>query len=66
MVLRANRDIFAWKPANMLGVPRRPIEDSLNIDPKATPKQQHLCCFADDRRDAINKELAKLLAVGFI
>jgi hypothetical protein len=34
--------------------------------PKATPKRQHLCCFADDRRDAIKKELAKLLAASFI
>jgi hypothetical protein len=34
--------------------------------PKATPKRQHLHRFADDRRDAIKKELAKLLAAGFI
>jgi hypothetical protein len=50
----------------MPGVPRELIEHSLNVDPKATPKRQHLCRFADDRRDAIKKELAKLLAVGFI
>jgi hypothetical protein len=50
----------------MLGVPRNLIEHSLNIDPKATPKRQHLRRFADDRRDAIKKELAKLLAAGFI
>jgi hypothetical protein len=36
--LRANRDIFAWKPVDMSGVPRRLIEHSLNVDPKATPK----------------------------
>jgi hypothetical protein len=42
------------------------IEHSLNVDPKATPKRQHLRCFADDRRDAIKKELAKLLTAGFI
>jgi hypothetical protein len=50
----------------MPGVPRRLIEHSLNVDPKATPKRQHLCLFTDDRRDAIKKEHAKLLAVGFI
>jgi hypothetical protein len=50
----------------MPGVPRQLIEHSLSIDPKATPKRQHLRCFADDRRDAIKKELAKLLAAGFI
>jgi hypothetical protein len=50
----------------MPGVPRNLIEHSLNVDPKATSKRQHLRRFADDRRDAINKELAKLLAAGFI
>jgi dsDNA-binding SOS-regulon protein len=50
----------------MPGVPRNPIEHSLNVDPKATPKRQHLRRFADERRDAIKKELAKLLAAGFI
>jgi hypothetical protein len=44
----------------MPGVPRNLIEHSLNVDPKATPKRQHL------RRDAIKKELAKLLTAGFI
>jgi hypothetical protein len=50
----------------MPGVPRNLIEHSLNVDPKATPKRQHLRRFADDRRDAIKKELAKLLATGFM
>jgi hypothetical protein len=47
-------------------VPWRLIEHSLNVDPKATPKRQHLRHFTDDRRDAIKKELAKLLAARFI
>jgi hypothetical protein len=50
----------------MQGVPRRLIEHSLNVDPKATPKRQHLRRFADDRQDTIKKELAKLLTTGFI
>jgi hypothetical protein len=59
--LWANRDIFAWQPVDMPGVPRNLVEHSLNVDPKATPKRQDLRRFADDRRDAIKKELAKLL-----
>jgi hypothetical protein len=47
-------------------LPREFIEHSLNVDPKTTPKRQHLRRFADDRRDAIKKELSKLLAAGFI
>jgi hypothetical protein len=50
----------------MPGVPRDLIEHSLNVDPKAIPKRQHLRRFTDDRRDAIKKKLAKLLAAGFI
>jgi hypothetical protein len=50
----------------MPGVPRELIEHSLNVDPKATPKRQHLRRFADDKWDAIKKELAKLLAACFI
>jgi hypothetical protein len=50
----------------MPGVPRRLIEHSLNVDPIAMPKRQHLRRFADDRQNAIKKELAKSLAVGFI
>jgi hypothetical protein len=42
----------------MPGVPRELIEHCLNVDPKATPKRQHLRCFADDRWDAMKKELA--------
>jgi hypothetical protein len=50
----------------MPGVPRELIEHALNVDPKATPKLQHLRHFVDDRQDAIKKELDKLLAAGFI
>jgi hypothetical protein len=50
----------------MLGVPWRLIEHSLIVDPKATLKRQHVLRFADERWDAIEKELAKLLAAGFI
>jgi hypothetical protein len=49
----------------MPGVPRNLIEHSLNFDPKATPKRQHLRRFADDRQDSIKKDLAKLLTAGF-
>jgi hypothetical protein len=50
----------------MPGVPRELIEHCLNVDPKATPKRLHLRRFAYDKRDAIKKELTKLLAAGFI
>ena len=50
----------------MLGVPKELIEHALKVDPKATPKKQRLRRFSPDKREAIKKELAKLLAAGFI
>ena len=47
----------------MLGVPKELIEHALKVDSKATPK---LRCFSPDKREAIKKELAKLLVAGFI
>jgi hypothetical protein len=38
--LQKNRDIFAWKPADMPGVPRELIEHELHLDPKAKPVKQ--------------------------
>jgi hypothetical protein len=64
--LRPNRDIFAWKPVDMPGVPKELIEHCLKVDLKATPKKQRLRRFAPDKREAIKKDLAKLLAAGFI
>jgi hypothetical protein len=49
----------------MLGVPRELIEHSLNVHPQAVPKKQYLRRFAHDKREAIRREIAKLLAAGF-
>jgi hypothetical protein len=50
----------------MPGVPRELIEHALNVDPKAMPKKQRLRRFAHDKREAIKREITKLLAAGFI
>jgi hypothetical protein len=47
-------------------VPKELIEHCLKVDPKATPKKQRLRRFALDEREAIKKELVKLLVAGFI
>jgi len=50
----------------MPGVPKELIEHSLNVNPTTTPKKQRLRRFSAEKREAIKKELAKLLTVGFI
>ena len=54
-----------WKLADMPGVPKELIEHALKVDPKATPKKQRLRRFSPDKREAIKKELEKLLAAGY-
>jgi hypothetical protein len=50
----------------MPGVLRELIEHSLNVHPQAVPKKQRLRRFAHDKREAIKREIAKLLTAGFI
>jgi hypothetical protein len=50
----------------MPGVPKHLIEHSLNVDTKDTLKKQWLQSFTPDKREAIKKEIAKLLAASFI
>ena len=64
--LRANRDIFVWKPSDMLGILREVTEHALKIKPGSKPVKQRLRCFDEEKCRAIGEEIAKLLAVGFI
>ena len=50
----------------MLGVPMELIEHTLKVVSKAIPKKQRLWRFSPNKREAIKKELVKLLAAGFI
>jgi hypothetical protein len=60
-------EIFAWKTANMPGVPRELIEHELHLDMKAKPIMKRLHCFTQDKKRC-NKEREsdRLLDVGFI
>jgi hypothetical protein len=64
--LRDNISVFAWKPADMPGVPRHLIEHSLIVLKTAKPIKQKLRWFAHDKKEAIRVEVTWLLVVGFI
>jgi hypothetical protein len=64
--LQDNRDVFAWQPADMPGVPRELAEHKLKVYPQARPIRQKLRRFTPDKREAIHAELARLVAAGFI
>jgi len=61
-----NVSVFAWKPADMPGVPRNLIEHSLNVSKTARPIKQKLRRFARDKKEAIRIEITRLLAARFI
>jgi hypothetical protein len=64
--LRANAEIFAWSPSDMLGISRDVAEHSLDIRDGARPLKQHLRRFDEEKRRAIGEEVHKLMAAGFI
>jgi hypothetical protein len=61
-----NRDIFASKPSDMPGILREITEHCLRIWADIKPVKQRLRQFDDERRRAIEEEIAKLLDTSFI
>ena len=59
--LRQNKDIFAWKQADMGGVDPTVITHRLNVSPSFKPVKQKRRSFTPDRQKAINEEVEKLL-----
>jgi hypothetical protein len=64
--LRENISVFAWKPADMPGVPRELIKHSLDVSETTKSIKQKLRRFAQDKKEAIRVEVNQLLAAGFI
>ena len=64
--LRQNRDIFAWKQADMSGIDPTVITHKLNTNPSFKPVKQKRRSFAPERQKAINEEVGKLLQAGAI
>nr|CAD40917.1 OSJNBa0088K19.3 [Oryza sativa Japonica Group] len=62
----ANADVFAWRPADMPGVPREVIEHRLAVRPGAKPVRQKVRRQAPERQAFIREEVARLLEAGFI
>jgi hypothetical protein len=64
--LRANADVFAWSPSDMPDILRDVAEHSLDLRAGARPVKQPLRRFDEERRRAIDEEIHKLMAAGFI
>nr|XP_009413508.1 PREDICTED: uncharacterized protein LOC103994794 [Musa acuminata subsp. malaccensis] len=65
-LLRANADIFAWTPTDLVGDHPEVALHHLNISSDARPVKQRPRRQAPDRQLAIREEVNRLLAAGFI
>ncbi|GKA50759.1 reverse transcriptase domain-containing protein [Tanacetum coccineum] len=65
-LLKQNLDIFAWKPADMTGVPRNIAEHRLNIREGYSPVRQKKRGQAPERNKAIQEEVEKLVDAGIM
>ncbi|GJR88544.1 reverse transcriptase domain-containing protein [Tanacetum coccineum] len=65
-LLKQNLDIFAWKPADMTGVPRNIAEHCLNIREGYSPVRQKKRGQAPERNKAIQEEVTKLVDAGIM
>ena len=59
--LKQNKDVFAWKQADMGGINSAIITHRLNVNPSFKPVKQKRRSFASERPKAINEEVGKLL-----
>ena len=64
--LRQNKDVFAWKQADMGGIDPTIITHRLNVSPSFKPVKQKRRCLAPERKKAINEEVGKILQAGAI
>ena len=64
--LKQNRDVFAWKQADMGAIDPSIITHKLHTNPSFKPIKQKRRSFAPERQKAINEEASKLLQAGAI
>ncbi|GJU33358.1 reverse transcriptase domain-containing protein [Tanacetum coccineum] len=65
-LLQRYLDIFAWKSADMTGVPRHIAEHRLNVREGCSPVRQKKRGQAANRNHAIHKEIGKLVEAGIM
>jgi hypothetical protein len=61
-----NKDVLAWSALDLVGVSRTVIEHSLGIDPSVRPKKQRLRKMSDEKTEAVEAEVHRLLQANFI
>lgn len=64
--LRSNKDVFAWEPKQLVGVPREVIEHHLKVCPNVRPVKQKARQQSMEKHAFIIQETGKIEAAGVI
>ncbi|PWA51925.1 reverse transcriptase domain-containing protein [Artemisia annua] len=65
-LLRRNKDVFAWQPADMTGVPRFLAQHNLNVKMEDTPIAQKRRTFSQEKNQVIAKEVQERIKAGIV
>ncbi|XP_052113192.1 uncharacterized protein LOC127744804 [Arachis duranensis] len=65
-MIRANRDLFAWTPADMPGIDPKIMSHHLAVRSKARPVAQRRRKMSTERAEEVARQTANLLEAGFI
>nr|GEZ74322.1 putative reverse transcriptase domain, ribonuclease H-like domain protein [Tanacetum cinerariifolium]GEZ76140.1 putative reverse transcriptase domain, ribonuclease H-like domain protein [Tanacetum cinerariifolium] len=66
ILLKKSMDVFTWEPADMMGIPRRIIEHSLNVNPSVKPVVQKRRVMASDRTQVVSNEVEEWVSVRIV
>ncbi|KAL0446392.1 UNVERIFIED_CONTAM: hypothetical protein Slati_1767100 [Sesamum latifolium] len=64
--LRKNKDIFAWTPQDLEGIDLSVITHHLNLDTSIRPVKQKNRHFGPEKDKIIQRDVNKLLTVGYV
>ncbi|GKD00496.1 hypothetical protein Tco_1170770, partial [Tanacetum coccineum] len=65
-LLKENKEVFAWQPSDMIGVPRRIIQHSLNVNLSITPVAQKRRVLGPEKSKAVTKEVEEWVKAGIV
>jgi hypothetical protein len=61
-----NKDVFAWEPSDMPGIPREVIEHKLGLPTGARPVKQKQRRYTPEKQATIRDEINRLLKASFV
>ncbi|XP_057744680.1 uncharacterized protein LOC130962489 [Arachis stenosperma] len=65
-MIRTNRDLFAWTPADMPGIDPKIMSHHLDVRPGTRPVTQRKRKMSTERAEEVARQTASLLEAGFI